>query len=145
MELEIRNNLFLALSCFHASCGIPFKPALSPMTHAIFLASSFARVKADAALFHFTHDILLQPDAVANVLKHLKPGARVVASGLKWAGAWAVPVNMLVWLGAKRSTTSLQGLQEPWRGLVEQIGPMQVEAMWGNGIFVASGTVAGKA
>jgi hypothetical protein len=99
---------------------------------------------ADAALLHFKHDILLQADAVANVVKHLKPGARVVASGLKWAGAWAVPVNMVVWLGAKRSTASMRGLQEPLRGLAEQIGPMRVEAMWGNGIYAASGTVAGK-
>ncbi len=102
------------------------------------------RHKADAALFHFTHDILLQPAAVANVIAHLKPGARVVASGLKWADAWAVPVNFLVWMCATHSTTTLQGLQEPWRGLAGRIGPMRVEAMWGNGIYVASGTVAAK-
>src|ERR1039457_1601117 len=30
---------------------------------------------ADAALFHFTHDILRRPEAVANVIRHLKPGA----------------------------------------------------------------------
>ncbi len=97
------------------------------------------RVKADAALFHFTHDILLQPDAVANVFKHLKPGARVVASGLKWAGAWATPVNFLVWMAARYSTTSLQGLQEPWSGLAEQLGPMKVGMMWADGIYIASG------
>ncbi len=103
------------------------------------------RIKADAALFHFTHDILLQPDAVANVIKHLKPSARVVASGLKWAGAWAVPVNFLVWLGARHSTTSLHGLQAPWHGLAECIGPMTVTTMWAGGIYIASGTVSGRA
>src|ERR1700683_3917832 len=30
---------------------------------------------ADAAIFHFTHDILRTPRAVANVIRHLKPGA----------------------------------------------------------------------
>jgi predicted O-methyltransferase YrrM len=102
------------------------------------------RVKADAALFHLTHDVLLQPEAVANVVRHLKPGARVVASGLKWAGAWAVPVNSLVWMAARHSTTSLRGLQEPWRGLAEQLGPMNVETMWGDGIYVASRRVVGQ-
>ena len=42
-------------------------------------------VKADSALFHFTHDILRQAAAIAKVTAHLKLGARVVASGLKWA------------------------------------------------------------
>ena len=55
------------------------------------------RVTADAALFHFTHDILRRPDAIANVIGHLKPGARVVASGLKWAAPWPMrPINLLV-------------------------------------------------
>lgn len=34
---------------------------------------------ADVALFHFTHDVLRRPDAVVNVVHHLKPGAHVVA------------------------------------------------------------------
>ena len=29
---------------------------------------------ADAALLHFTHDILQREDALANVLQHLRPG-----------------------------------------------------------------------
>ena len=72
---------------------------------------------ADAALFHFTHDILRQPEAIANVMRHLKTRARVVACGLKWADAWALPVNVFVLLAASYSTTTLQGLYEPWSGL----------------------------
>jgi hypothetical protein len=33
------------------------------------------RGMADAALFHFTHDILRRPEAVAHVMWHLKPGS----------------------------------------------------------------------
>ncbi|MDE1947951.1 MAG: class I SAM-dependent methyltransferase, partial [Burkholderiales bacterium] len=55
--------------------------------------------QADAALFHFTHDILQSEGALRNVLAHLKPGARVVALGLQWAPPWAVPANVFV-LGA---------------------------------------------
>ena len=63
--------------------------------------------QADAALFHFTHDILRRPSAVDNVLAHLKPGARVVATGLQWAPPWAWPVNLFVMGAASYSVSSL--------------------------------------
>jgi len=99
------------------------------------------RVRADAALFHFTHDILQRPEAIANVLGQLKPGARVVASGLKWAAPWLMqPVNWLVLPAALRSVTSLDGLDRPWQLLQEQLGPMDVESRLLGGVYVASGT-----
>jgi ubiquinone/menaquinone biosynthesis C-methylase UbiE len=98
------------------------------------------RVRADAALFHFTHDILRRPEAIANVLGHLKPGARVVASGLKWAAPWLMrPVNWLVLPAALRSVTSLDGMDRPWQLLEEQLGPMDVESRLLGGTYVASG------
>jgi ubiquinone/menaquinone biosynthesis C-methylase UbiE len=101
------------------------------------------RVRADAALFHFTHDILRRPEAIANVLGHLKPGARVVASGLKWAAPWLVrPVNWLVLPAALRSVTSLEGMHRPWQLLEEQLGPMEVEARLLGGAYIASGVRA---
>jgi ubiquinone/menaquinone biosynthesis C-methylase UbiE len=99
------------------------------------------RIKADAALFHFTHDILQRPEAIANVLSHLKPGARVVASGLKWAAPWLMqPVNLLVLPAALRSVTSLAGLDRPWQRLQEQLGRMTVESRLLGGAYVASGS-----
>jgi ubiquinone/menaquinone biosynthesis C-methylase UbiE len=101
------------------------------------------RVRADAALFHFTHDILRRPEAIANVLGHLKPGARVVASGLKWAAPRLMrPVNWLVLSAALRSVTSLDGLDRPWELLEEQLGPMDVESRLLGGTYVASGVRA---
>jgi len=98
------------------------------------------RVKADAALFHFTHDILQRPEAIANVLGHLNPGARVVASGLKWAAPWLLrPVNWLVLPAALRSVTSLDGMDRPWQLLQEQLGPMDVESRLLGGTYIASG------
>jgi ubiquinone/menaquinone biosynthesis C-methylase UbiE len=99
------------------------------------------RVRADAALFHFTHDILRRPEAIANVLRHLKPGARVVASGLKWAAPWLLrPVNWLVLPAALRSVSSLDGMDRPWQLLQEQLGPMDIESRLLGGAYVASGT-----
>lgn len=97
-------------------------------------------VRADAALFHFTHDILQRPEAIANVLAHLKPGARVVASGLKWAAPSLLrPINWLVLPAALRSVTSLEGMDRPWQLLEEQLGLMRVESRLLGGAYVAMG------
>jgi hypothetical protein len=98
------------------------------------------RVNADAALFHFTHDILQRPEAIANVVSHLKPGARVVASGLKWAAPWLLrPVNLFVLPAALRSVTSVDGMGQPWRLLQDQFGQMHVESRLRGGAYIASG------
>lgn len=99
-------------------------------------------VMADAALFHFTHDILRCPEAIANVIRHLKPGAKVVASGLKWAEPWAWPTNLFVWPAALHSVTSLEGLSEPWSLLRERLGVLRVQSTLMGGAYVASGVLA---
>jgi ubiquinone/menaquinone biosynthesis C-methylase UbiE len=96
---------------------------------------------ADAALFHFTHDIMRTPKALANVVSHLKPGARIVAAGLKWAPARAMPLNLLVWNAALRSTSTLEGLARPWSHLERLLSHLEVEQMLGGTVYVASGIV----
>jgi SAM-dependent methyltransferase len=99
-------------------------------------------VTADAALFHFTHDILRRADAVANVVRHLAPGARLVASGLKWAPRRAWPVNLLVWPAALRSVTSLEGLHAPWNRLGRLTTTLEIEPMLLGAVYVARGGLA---
>ena len=98
-------------------------------------------LQADAALFHFTHDILRRPEALKHLVGHLRPGARVVASGLKWAPPWAWPANLLVLPAALRSVTTLEGLDRPWSRLEALIGPMQVQSLLLGAAYVALGTV----
>ncbi len=101
--------------------------------------------RADAALFHFTHDILRRPESIANVLSRLKPGGRVVASGLKWVApglTWAV--NLLVLPAALRSVTSLDGMDQPWRLLRDQLGQMSVEIVLLGGAYIARGVRAAR-
>lgn len=97
------------------------------------------RGRADAALFHFTHDILRQPAALDNTLAHLRPGARVVATGLQWAPPWAWPVNLFVLGAASYSVTSFDGLAQPWCALAERLENFEVHATWMGGVFMASG------
>jgi len=96
---------------------------------------------ADAALFHFTHDILRAPPAIANVLRALRPGARVVACGLKWSVPWAWPVNLFVFGAALHSVSSLDGLAQPWSLLAEQLDDLELDSDLAGAVFVARGTL----
>jgi SAM-dependent methyltransferase len=98
--------------------------------------------RADAALFHFTHDILRRREAVVNVISHLEPGARVVASGLKWARPALWPVNLAVLPAALHSVTSLEGLNRPWSKLADALEQLHVESLLAGAVYIASGVVA---
>lgn len=95
--------------------------------------------RADAALFHFTHDILRNPAALDNVLRHLKPGARVVATGLQWAAPWAWPVNLFVMGAAAYSVSSLEGLEQPWSELAARLDRFEVHPTWMGSVFMGTG------
>lgn len=101
-------------------------------------ASAQTQVLADAALFHFTHDVLRESAAIGNMLCHLKRGARVVASGLQWAPPWVWPANAFVLLAAMYSATSLEGLGHPWDKLARRLADFEVESVMGC-IYVARG------
>jgi ubiquinone/menaquinone biosynthesis C-methylase UbiE len=94
---------------------------------------------ADAAVFHFTHDLMQTPAALDNVFRSLKPGARVVATGLKWARWWSPAVNLFVRVAAMRSTTTMAGLEHPWRYLEPHLTGMVIEATAGGGTYLAYG------
>jgi len=95
--------------------------------------------QADAALFHFTHDILQTPAALDHVLAHLAPGARLAICGLKWAPPWFSAFNPLVWWNAAQSVTTLSGLDAPWAGLAQRGARLTVEPLLCGTLFLASG------
>ena len=101
------------------------------------------RGQADAALFHFTHDVVCDPAAVDHVLGHLKPGAHVVAAGLQWAPPWMWATNAFVLAAALYSTSSLAGLLRPWDQLARRITGLQVRTAGLGGVYIASGRLAG--
>ncbi len=97
--------------------------------------------RLDAALFHFTHDVLRSPAALDNVLRHLRPGARVVTVGLQWAPPWAWTVNCFVAGAALYSISSFEGLARPWDLLAARLQQFQQHTVLLGGIYVASGVV----
>ena len=100
--------------------------------------------RADAALLHFTHDVMQSDAALDHVLRHLKPGATLVASGLKWAPPWALPINLFVWPAALHSVSSLTGLHRPWQLLARKVGEPETQTLLGGGIYLARARVPAK-
>ena len=98
-------------------------------------------VVADAALFSFTHDVLQSPDAVANVMSHLRPGARVASVGAKLAGGWSPIVNYFVRRAARPYMTTFSGLDRPWRQLERYTGELKAKSLALGGAYVVSGVV----
>ena len=122
-------------------------PAQRPQVRLVQASAEAARWRgqADAALLHFTHDIVRHPAALDNVFAHLKPGAHVVATGLQWAPPWAVAVNAFVLGAALYSISSLDGLDRPWGGLEQRLKDFEVTPEWMGGVYIASGVVPGPA
>lgn len=102
-------------------------------------AAARVPAQADAALFHFTHDVVRDDAAIANVLSHLKAGARVVASGLQWAPPWMWSTNGFVMLAALYSVTSFEGLGHPWDRLAAHLHGVELQTALTGGIYIASG------
>lgn len=102
-------------------------------------ATAPLKARADAALFHFTHDILRDEAAIGNIALHLKPGARVVAAGLQWAPPWMWPTNGFVLMAAVYSVTSLEGLARPWDRLGSRLRDLRVDTAMLGGVYIASG------
>jgi len=99
---------------------------------------------ADAALFHFTHDVLRSALAIDHVLAHLRPGARVVAAGLQWAPAWMCATNAFVLGAALYSISSLEGLHCPWDKLATRLVDLHVDTALMGGIYIAHGRVGAR-
>lgn len=71
-------------------------------------------VAADAVLFNYVHDITRTPQAVANILRQLRPGARVAMAGMKFFPWWTGPLNLLPWLKNRPYNARPADLWQPW-------------------------------
>ncbi len=69
---------------------------------------------ADAVLFNYVHDISRTPQAVANILRQAKPGARIAMAGMKFFPWWTGPLNVLVWLKNRPYNAKAADLWQPW-------------------------------
>ena len=96
---------------------------------------------ADAALFSFTHDVLQSPAAVANVVAHLRRGARVASVGARLPGRWNPLMRWTVRRAARRYVSTFRGLDAPWRDLQSFAPHLLVRTVGLGGAYVAWGAI----
>ncbi|MDP3926075.1 MAG: methyltransferase domain-containing protein [Hydrogenophaga sp.] len=100
---------------------------------------------ADAVLFNYTHDICRTPEAVANILRQVKPGARVAMAGIKFFPWWTGPLNIVAWLKNRPYNAKAADLWEPWSHVAALCDHFQRNStQWGMG-YIASGIYRGDA
>lgn len=96
--------------------------------------------RPDAVLFNYVHDITRTPEAVANVLRQARPGARIAMAGMKFFPWWTGPLNLLAWLKNRPYNAKAADLWRPWdivQGWCDRFD--QQSTQWGMG-YLAHGT-----
>jgi arsenite methyltransferase len=96
----------------------------------------------DALLFNYTHDISRTPEAIANIMRQAKPGARVAMAGMKFFPWWTGPLNLLAWAKNRPYNARAADLWHPWDIVASYCSDFRREStQWGMG-YIASGMVA---
>ena len=95
--------------------------------------------QADAVLFNYVHDVTRLPDAIANIVRQAKPGARVAMAGMKFFPWWTGPLNLLAWAKNRPYNALAADLWSPW-DIVESYCRQfeRRSTQWGMG-YIASG------
>ena len=95
----------------------------------------------DALLFNYTHDICRSPEAITNLMRQAKPGARVAMAGMKFFPWWTGPLNLLAWAKNRPYNARAADLWRPWDIVASYCSEFRREStQWGMG-YIASGTV----
>jgi demethylmenaquinone methyltransferase/2-methoxy-6-polyprenyl-1,4-benzoquinol methylase len=99
--------------------------------------------RADAALFNYTHDICRSPVAVRNILRQLRPGARIAMAGMKFFPWWTGPLNLLPWLKNRPYNARAADLWRPCSHVQAHCSDFRHwSTQWGMG-YIAHGIYRG--
>jgi demethylmenaquinone methyltransferase/2-methoxy-6-polyprenyl-1,4-benzoquinol methylase len=96
----------------------------------------------DAVLFHYTHDVLQSPGALANVFAHTRAGTRVAVAGVKHPPAWLFPLRLLRLWKARPYLTTFRGLDRPWAPLEAYVEAIEVQPVLFGTNYLACGRVS---
>jgi arsenite methyltransferase len=97
--------------------------------------------QVDAILFNYVHDVSRTPEAVANIMRFAKPGARIAMAGVKFFPWWTGPLNLLAWAKNRPYNAKAADLWAPW-DIVESYCESfeRSTTQWGMG-YIAQGHV----
>ena len=101
--------------------------------------AAFGAEHFDAMLFHYTHDVLRNPAALAHLFTVLRPGGRVVVAGLKTAPAWAAPLSWFAMFRARKYLSTFEGIAEPWSHLLAFVPDLQWRSRFAGTGYVGWG------
>jgi ubiquinone/menaquinone biosynthesis C-methylase UbiE len=101
----------------------------------------FGTTLFDAALFHYTHDVLQAPDALAHIFAHTRPGARVAVAGLKTTHPLLFPLNLSAWWRGRRYRTTDANLRTPWIHLVQWVPDFSWQPTYLGTGYIGHGTL----
>jgi len=96
---------------------------------------------ADAVLFNYVHDITRTPQAVANILRQAKPGARIAMAGMKFFPWWTGPLNLLAWLKNRPYNAKAADLWQPWSLLAVHCQPFEWTATQAGMGYIGHGVL----
>ncbi|MEO5676489.1 MAG: hypothetical protein ABIQ84_02990, partial [Usitatibacter sp.] len=96
-------------------------------------------------LFHFTHDVLQSPEALARIFALAKPGARVAAAGTKFAPWWLAPLSLWVAFRVRHYVSTYRGMRKPWLPLERYVPDLIAVDRPLRTSYVAHGTFAAGA
>jgi demethylmenaquinone methyltransferase/2-methoxy-6-polyprenyl-1,4-benzoquinol methylase len=96
----------------------------------------------DALLFHYTHDVLRSPAALARLLACARPQARVAIAGVKYFPGWLAPLNLWVYLKNYGYNGAPGELATPWDRILPLLDDWQMApTQFGMG-YIGSGRVS---
>ncbi len=101
--------------------------------------------RVDAVLFNYVHDITRTPQAVVNILRQARPGARIAMAGMKFFPWWTGPLNLLAWLKNRPYNAKAADLWQPWSLVRAQCEPFNIQATQAGMGYIAHGRLRGGA
>jgi len=99
----------------------------------------------DALLFHYTHDILRSPTALASVLACARPGARIAIAGIKYFPRWLAPLNAWVYWKNYGYNGAPGELRSPWDRIAPRLADWRLESTQLGMGYIASGRLLATA
>ena len=88
----------------------------------------------DALLFNYVHDITRSPQALHNLLRQARPGARIAMAGMKYFPWWTGPLNLLAWAKNRPYNARPADLWHPWDRVQAQCAAFEWRStQWGMG------------
>jgi SAM-dependent methyltransferase len=96
----------------------------------------------DALFFHYTHDILRSPSAVASLLACARPGAAVAIAGIKYFSWWLAPLNPWVYLKNRGYNGAPGELRAPWDRIAPHLQDWRITPVQFGMGYIGVGRVA---